>query len=103
MSDIPFPEFTLFVVAGVIYYLCAFAPVLCSGYVVLRRKPVLPRRFLFILTVTVLSYGVLNFAGYVIDIPVSAYLLYVAPQLEATGRYAGQPFTSLGRFAVRYW
>jgi hypothetical protein len=98
MSDV-----SLFIAAGVIYYLCAFSPVVCSGYVVLRRSPLFPRRFLFVATVTVLSYGVLNLAGYLINIPVAAYLVYVAPQLEANGQYAGQPFTSFGSAAVRYW
>ncbi len=105
MSDISaiFPNATALVAIGGAYFLGTLAPVFASGFVVLRHRPAMPRPFLFVLTVTMLSYGILNFAGYVIDIPVAAYLMYVAPQLEASGHYASQPFTYVGAFVAQYW
>ena len=105
MSDIStvLPDVALLLSIGVLYFLCLLAPILVSGFVVLRHRQEMPRRLLFIVAVTILSYGFLNFIGYAVNIPVAAYLIYIAPQLEASGHYAGQPFLSIARFGTHYW
>jgi hypothetical protein len=98
------PEvWVLILLVGVSYVLCIFSPVFYSAFVAYRRKPVMPRRLLFIATATALCYGALSFLGFALELPVEAYLVYIAPQLEAAGHYSGKPFTAIGEFVAMYW
>ncbi len=45
----------------------------------------------------------LGFVGLALELPLAAYLVYVAPQFEASGNYSGGPLTSIGAFIVSYW
>ena len=93
----------VFTAVAIAYALCAVSPILYSAVVVLRHRPVLPRRVLFVCLVGVLSYGSVSCASYLLNVPIAAYLRFVAPRLEASGHYSGEPFASAGAELVRYW
>ena len=84
------------------YIVCILAPMLWSGFVALRQRPLLPRRVLFVSTVTVISYGVWGFVGWALELPISAYLIYIAPQLERCCHFSGS-FTRIGGFLAQYF
>jgi len=96
-------ESLLFAAVAIAYALCALAPILWSGVVALWHQPVLPRRILFVCVVTALSYGAVSCATYLLNIPVTAYLSFIAPRLESSNHYSGKPFASVGVEIVRYW
>lgn len=71
------------------YALCVLAPVLYPMLVAIHRRPVLPRRAVFVIVVAALCHGAMGLIDAVIVVPISAVLVYVTPQFEATGVYAG--------------
>jgi hypothetical protein len=85
------------------YMLCVLAPAVYAAFVVLRRRPVLPRRTLFVLVVSSLCYGLFFLFSLALELPAAAFTVYIAPQLQAAGYYAGQPFTTLAGFLAENW
>jgi hypothetical protein len=91
------------IVLSVGYMLCVLAPALYAALVVLRRRPVLPRRLLFVLVVASLCYGLLFLFSFALELPATAFAVYIAPQLQAAGYYSGQPFTIIAGFLAENW
>jgi len=85
------------------YFLVALAPVLFASLAAYRRRPTFPRPVLFVWVVASLVYGVLCTLCAVVEIPLSAYLIYVAPQLQASGAYTAGPLSSFSAFVASYW
>ena len=84
------------------YLLCVFSPVLYSCFVAFRHKPALPRKMLFIATVTSINYGFYVFVYLAFSIPIEFYLSSIAPSLRHSGYYYGQPFVAIADFAITY-
>jgi hypothetical protein len=58
---------------------------------------------LFVGTVAALVYGVFSFLAIAVLLPLEAYGIFVAPQLEAAGMAAGAGLLRISGFFVRYW
>lgn len=85
------------------YFIISFAPVWLPAIKAFRRKSRLPRPFLFVGTVAALVYGVFSFLAFAVLLPVEAYGIFIAPQLEAAGMEAGAGLLRISRFFVSYW
>jgi hypothetical protein len=102
----PFPFSTkdmLYIASFAIpYLLCVFSPVIYSCFVALRHKPSLPRKKLFIVTITSITYGFFIFIYLAFSIPVEFYLNSIAPSIRHSGHYYGQPFVAIADFIITY-
>src|SRR5690606_10535920 len=85
------------------YFIISFAPIWLPAIKAFRRKSRLPRPFLFVGTVAALVYGVFSFLVFAVLLPVQAYGIFVAPQLEAAGMAAGVGLLRVSLFFVNYW
>jgi hypothetical protein len=79
------PDIWPLIAIAILWWLASLFPVVYPTLVALRRKPVMPRRLLFISVVVGLSYGCLVFFQFVIVIPLDAFGTYIAPQLKEVG------------------
>lgn len=93
----------MIIVLGLAYFIISFAPVWVPAIKAFRRKSRLPRPFLFISTVAALVYGVFSFLAFAVLLPVEAYGIFIAPQLEIAGIAAGTGLLRTSRFFVNYW
>nr|AAK01324.1 unknown [uncultured bacterium HB1-14] len=98
MNDFFAPDVWPLILAAIIWWLLSLAPVVYSSYVVVRKNPALPRRLLFIGVVAGLSYGLLVLFLLLVSLPLSAFGVYIAPQLEAAGQ-----LPLAGRWLVTVW
>lgn len=98
------PTLSAMIIAiALVYFVISFAPIWMPAVAVLRSQPRLPRPFLFIGTVAALVYGVLSFLAFAVLLPVEAYGIFVAPQLEAAGMPVGAGLLRISGFFVNYW
>jgi hypothetical protein len=93
----------MIIVLASVYFVISFAPVWLPSLKAFRRKSRLPRPFLFVGTVAALVYGVFSFLAFAVLLPVEAYGIFIAPQLEAAGMASGAGLLRVSRFFVSYW
>lgn len=93
----------LIVAMAVVYCLISFAPVWWPAVFAFRRRAAFPRPYLFVGTVAALVYGVFSFLAFAILVPVEAYSIFIAPQLESAGLAHGAWLLSVARFFANYW
>lgn len=93
----------LIVAMAVVYCLISFAPVWWPALFAFRRRAAFPRPYLFVGTVAALVYGVFSFLAFAILVPVEAYSIFIAPQLEAAGIAYGAWVVRGAGFFVNYW
>lgn len=93
----------LIVAMAVVYCLISFAPVWWPALFAFKRRAAFPRPYLFVGTVAAMVYGVFSFLAFAILVPVEAYSIFIAPQLEAAGVAYGAWVVSGARFFVNYW
>lgn len=79
---------------AVAYFLVTLMPVWWPAVHALRRKPRLPRPFLFVATAAALVYGVSTFLALVLFVPMAVLRIFIVPQLEQAGAAYG---TGLGQ------
>src|SRR5690606_14583206 len=82
------------------YFIISFAPIWLPAIKAFRRKSRLPRPFLFVGTVAALAYGVFSFFAFAVLLPVEAYGIFIAPQLDAAGIATGAGLLRVSRFFV---
>ena len=88
---------------ALVYFVISFAPVWLPAIKAFRRGSRLPRPFLFVGTVAALVYGAFSFLAFAFLLPVEAYGIFIAPQLEAAGMVTGAGLLRASRFFVTYW
>ncbi|MFT3667523.1 MAG: hypothetical protein QM795_02770 [Pseudoxanthomonas sp.] len=88
---------------AVAYFLVSFAPVWWPALWAFRRRRSWPRPFLFVGIVAALVYGVFSFLGFAILLPMEAYGIFIAPQLEAADIVHGAWLVGISRFFANYW
>lgn len=93
----------MIIVIAVVYFIVSFVPVWFPAIRVFRHKARLPRPFLFVGVVSALVYGVFSFLVFVILLPLEAYSIFIAPQLEAAGMEAGGGIRRALDFLISYW
>ena len=79
------PDIWPVIAIAVIWWTLSLAPIAYSTLVAFRAKPVLPRRLLFVGTVSTLCYGLLVSFLILLIIPLAAFRNYIAPTLAAEG------------------
>ena len=70
---------------AVAYFLIALAPVWWPALHARRRRPRLPRPFLFVGTAAALIYGVSTFFMFAVMLPLSAVRIFLVPALDHAG------------------
>jgi hypothetical protein len=90
-------------IAFVFYGLFLLSPIICSVATVIRGRSSLNRRFLYITTVTLLSYGFFLFAVMALYIPAGAFFNFIAPTLHDSGHLPRSQFLEGLDFVVRWW
>ena len=98
MEDFFAPDVWPLILAAIIWWLLSLTPIVYSSYVAVRTKPELPRRALFVAVAAGLIYGLLVLFLFLVSLPLSAFGVYIAPQLEAAGQ-----LPQTGQWLVAVW
>lgn len=88
---------------AVVYLLLSLAPIIWPAIRAFRRKRRLPRPWLFTAVVAALAYGSVCLVVAVVVIPVEAYVVFLAPQLQEMGQSYGKWLVSSARFIGNWW
>lgn len=75
----------LLAAVGIAYFVVGLMPAWWPALRAFRRKARLPRPLLFVAVVAALVYGVYFLWGCIVLLPLEAYRLFIAPQLQAAG------------------
>ena len=94
---------TLLALVAVAYLLLSLAPIIWPATRAFRRKRRLPRPWLFTAVVAALTYGFVYLVVAVVAIPVEAYVVFLAPQLQEMGQPYGKWLVSSARFIGGWW
>ena len=86
-----------------IYFLIGWAPVIWPVLTTHKVRHTFPRRWLFVLTILALSYGVIVAFLMLLTIPVTAYSTFIAPQLSAGGFHATDWLVRANNMVLDYW
>jgi hypothetical protein len=76
----------------VIYFIIALSPFWIPGIVAYYQRSSVPCPWMFICSVSCITYGVFTLFIFVIGIPAEAYIIFIAPQLQAAGLKYGRSF-----------
>jgi hypothetical protein len=87
------PDVWPMIALAVVWWLLSLSPVWYSTFLALHTRPIIPRRFLFVAVVAALATGIVNFFYFTVSLPLTAFAVYIAPQLESTG-----DLSTTGRF-----
>ena len=93
----------LLALAALAYLLVALAPLLWPAFRAFRRSRRLERPWLFTLTVAALTYGFVYLIVATVAIPVQAYVVFIAPQLQEAGQTYGSWLASVSSFIGQWW
>jgi hypothetical protein len=85
MTELLAPDVWPLIALAAVWWVLSLLPVFYSTFVAFRTTPAMPRRPLFVAVVACLSYGLLIFFLFAISLPLSAFSVFIAPQLEASG------------------
>lgn len=99
--DMPSAGFLAITLYTAVYVACVVSPPLLATAVAVRRGPQMRRRLLFVVTVTMIAYGVTLSILFVVGIPLAVFLVYVVPTLPQTG-YLEQSMSALAAFLVTW-
>jgi hypothetical protein len=91
-------EIAFFLPAVIAYFATWLSPLLIPTIVAIRRRPILPRRFLLIGLVAGLSYSILLLAGLLFTIPLAVYSNLLAPSVRASGNWTATWLTDANQF-----
>jgi hypothetical protein len=98
------PEAIALIVAfSAAYFLICWAPVFWPFLATHKQRKSFPRRWLFIATVFSLSYGVIVAFLCLITLPMTAYEVFIAPQLSENGFHLTDSLVGANQFVTRYW
>jgi hypothetical protein len=106
MSDLagfPPEAIGLILLTSSVYFLVGWAPVIWPVLATHRVRHTFPRRWLFVLTILSLSYGVIVAFLMLLSLPVAAYSTFIAPQLAASGFHGTDWLVRANNLVVDYW
>jgi hypothetical protein len=106
MKDIAgFPPETaaLIAVSSAVYFLIGWAPAIWPILATHKNRKLFPRRWLFVVTVLSLSYGLIVAALTLVTVPLTAYSVFIAPQLNASGFRGTDWLVQANGYVVDYW
>jgi hypothetical protein len=94
-------------VIAIAYFLAVHSPVVIALGIVWWQRKTMQRRILFVGTVMGATYGVLMVLVMSICLPVSAFMMFIAPTLNEQDYFKGsvvfQAFVNLADFVADYW
>ncbi|HEY0505757.1 MAG TPA: hypothetical protein VGD42_19910 [Lysobacter sp.] len=93
----------LLVAAAAVYLVLAFMPLLWPAWRAFRAPQRLPRPWLFVGVVGAIVYGAVTFFVAAIGVPMDAYLVFIAPQLQEAKLPYGAAFVGVSDVVVNYW
>jgi hypothetical protein len=93
----------LMAIIAILYLLLALAPLLWPALRAFRRGRRLERPWLFVWTVAALVYGSVYLVAAAIVIPVQAWVIWIAPQLQELGQPHGEWLVAVTRFVGQWW
>jgi hypothetical protein len=88
---------------SVAYYLGILSPLLIAAFVAVRNRTAMNRRFLFVGTITIATYGLSFLLAAAVVVPVSAFAIYLVPPMKARGYFNGSILLWILDFFVKYW
>jgi hypothetical protein len=98
------PKIAALVVAvAAAYFLLSWAPLIWPLASTHKVRHTFPRRYLFAAVVFVMSYGLVAAFLCVATLPLTAYSVFVAPQLAAAGFHLTDPLVRANGFVADYW
>lgn len=98
------PKFVaLLALITVAYFLLTLAPIIWPAFRAFRRKHRLQRPWLFTAVVAALTYGSVYLVVAIVAIPVEAYVLFLAPQLQEMGQPYGKWIVTSSRVIDEWW
>ncbi len=88
---------------GVAYYSCILSPLIISAFVAARNRAAMNRRFLFVATITVATYGLLPLLYVVVALPALEFSIYLVPAMKARGYFNDSILLWIFDFLFQYW
>ena len=96
-------EVALITAAFTVYALLSWAPVIWPLAVTHKQRATFPRRWLFAFTILALAYGTIVAFLTILTIPLTAYGVFIAPQLSVYDFHLTDGLLRANNFVVRYW
>jgi hypothetical protein len=93
----------LLIFLGVAYFIMSWAPLWWPALLAYRHRSSTPRRWLFVVVVACLTYGLFVFFFFALTIPAQVYAIFIAPQWEQLGYPIGRPVLRVFRLIADYW
>lgn len=93
----------LLVAVAAVYLVLAFVPVLWPALRAFRAPRRLPRPWLFVAVVSSVAYGMVAIFVFAVGVPMDAYLVFIAPQLQEAKLPYGAALVPASQFVVDYW
>ena len=106
MKDLAgFPPQAVAIIIGVsaAYFVICWSPVIWPLIATHKHRSTLPRRMLFAASVFSLTYGVIAAFLMMLTLPVTAYSVFIAPQLSANGFHLTDPLLRANAVVADYW
>ena len=88
---------------SVAYFVICWAPVIWPLIATHKLRRTFPRRWLFVASIFSLTYGVIAAFLTLLTLPVTAYGVFIAPQLSASGFHLTDPLLRANSFIADYW
>lgn len=88
---------------AIAYFLAVHSPVLLALFTVWRQRKTMRRRILFVGTIMGATYGFLVVLFMAVCVPISAFLIFIAPALKNQGYLKNSLLLALADFAVTWW
>ncbi|MGY1411243.1 hypothetical protein ACW5EG_16935 [Luteimonas sp. A611] len=103
LAGFPPQTIALIMAASAAYFVICWAPVIWPIIATHKQRGAFPRRWLFVGVVLSLAYGVIVAFLMLITLPITAYSVFVAPQLSANGFHFADPLLRANRFVTDFW
>ena len=103
LAGFPPQAIGLILLASAVYFVVSWAPVIWPIIATHKMRLSFPRRWLFVLTILSLSYGLIAVFLTLLSLPVAAYSTFIAPQLAANGFHGTDWLVRANDLVVSYW
>src|SRR5690349_2533831 len=90
----------LILAIGAMYFLMSWAPVIWPLIATHKHRATFPRRWLFVFVILSLAYGVIVAFLTLVTIPITAYSVFIAPQLSFNGFHLTDWLLNANRFVA---
>lgn len=100
---LPIAEAIGLFVFALFYIFAVHSPELLALFIVWRRRKSMHRRLLFVVTVMGATYGLLVMFLIVVCVPITAFMLFIAPALRYQGYLEHAVLLALADYFVEWW